>query len=162
MKVRRGPPTGKVYILYPMVPSWFTLAVVLVVVPAPSMAQESRWEEQVRAQLRRLGERHARDGYELSHDIYTGSLDDDETESVTLTLRRGVSYIIRAVCDEDCSDVDLRLYDEAGNEIDGDVEVDDFPLVTVTPRTTRTYRVRVIMATCTTAPCWFGVGVFSK
>jgi hypothetical protein len=133
-----------------------------VLTPAAAQAQDSRWERQVNDQIRRYGDVLSDNGYELSHDMKTGSLADDENEYFTLELDAGSSYALLGVCDEDCTDVDLRLYDADGNEVDSDVEVDDYPVVEVRPRRTARYRVKVIMATCSTSPCFYGVGVFGK
>jgi hypothetical protein len=43
-----------------------------------------------------------------------------------------------------------------------DLESDDVPLVQVTPLKGGTFRLRVIMATCTAAPCRYGIGVWGK
>lgn len=129
--------------------------------PATGEAQ-SRWERQVRDQIRRAGRILEDRGYELSHDPFTGSLDNHESESLTLNLRSGNDYAIIGVCDEDCSDIDLRLFDEDGDEVDADVETDDNPVVQISPRSSGKYRIKVVMATCSTSPCFYGVGVFSK
>ena len=67
-----------------------------------------------------------------------------------------------AVCDQDCGDVDLRLFDPYGNEVDSDVGTDDWPIVSITPQFKGTYQVRVVMARCSDHPCYYGVGVFTQ
>ena len=130
---------------------------------APTTADaQSRWERQVRDQIKSAGRILEDRGFELSHDLYTGSLSNHDNESVTLNLRSGTDYAILGVCDEDCTDIDLRLFDEDGDEIDSDVETDDNPVVQVSPRHSGKYRIKVIMATCSTSPCFYGVGVFAK
>lgn len=133
----------------------------LLVAPGTAAAQR-RWERQVRDQIKRAGRILEDRGYELSHEAYTGSLNNRDSESLTLTLREGSSYALVAVCDEDCSDIDLRLFDPDGDEVDSDVQTDDTPIVQAAPRNTGKYRVKVIMASCSTSPCFYGVGVFSK
>jgi hypothetical protein len=81
---------------------------------------------------------------------------------VSLDLNIGTQYQIMGACDTDCSDLDFVLYDGRGNQIDQDVELDDVPIVTVTPSRTGTFRVKVTMATCTAEPCRYGIGVFGK
>ena len=122
----------------------------------------SRWQQQISTQLTRYTDALSRQGYARSHEIKNGSLDDDESEAFTLELDGGHSYALIGVCDEDCTDVDLRLYDADGREVDSDIEVDDYPVLEVSPTRTATYRVKVIMATCSTSPCFYGVGVFSR
>jgi hypothetical protein len=125
-------------------------------------AQDSRWHRQVSSQLTRYQDVFSEQGYRRSHEIKNGSLDDDESEYFTLELDAARSYALLGVCDEDCTDVDLRLFDAAGNEVDSDVEMDDYPIVQVRPSRSATYRVKVIMATCSTSPCFYGVGVYAK
>jgi hypothetical protein len=137
-------------------------ACLAVVVSTAAFATQDEWVRQVRRQLVGYGEQLANRGYELTHNIYTGSLDDDESTDVTMRLELGTQYAIMGVCDNDCSDIDLTLYDAAGNQIDQDIAADDYPLVEVTPRRSATYRVRVTMADCSAEPCRYGLGTFGK
>src|SRR3954471_14287136 len=98
----------------------------------------------------------------MTHQIYTGSLNNRTNEYVTLRLDMGVQYQIMGACDNDCSDLDLTIYGPNGAELDQDIEMDDFPIVAVTPNRTATYRLKVVMATCTAEPCRYGIGVFGK
>jgi hypothetical protein len=125
-------------------------------------AQDSRWHRQISSQLTRYGDVFSNEGYARTHELKSGSLDDDESEYFTLELDAGRHYALLGVCDEDCTDVDLRLYDENGNEVDSDVEMDDYPVVEVRPLRTARFRVKVVMSTCSTSPCFYGVGVFAK
>jgi hypothetical protein len=125
-------------------------------------AQDSRWQRQVSTQLSRYSDVLSDKGYARTHEIKQGSLDDDESEYVTLELDAGRSYALLGVCDEDCSDLDMRLYDADGNEIDSDIETDDYPVVEVRPVRTARFRVKVSMAACSTSPCFYGVAVYGK
>jgi len=93
----------------------------------------AQWTEQVTNQLEQAAG-IARDGglHEMEQPR-TGSLDAGEHESQTLSLQSGNRYMMVGVCDNDCSDLDLRLYDPSGDEIDVDVELDDKPVLDVTP-----------------------------
>jgi hypothetical protein len=90
----------------------------------------------------------------------TGHLDRGASTWIRYQLDADVSYLFAGVCDEDCSDLDLRLYDETGTLVDADVESDDGPKVRVTPKHSATFRLRVTMARCTDSPCYFGVAVY--
>jgi hypothetical protein len=129
--------------------------------PAAATAQ-NQWQQTVRHQVGQHGDFLSERGYTMSGDVYDGKLDDDGIEDLTITLRPGTSYAFMGVCDEDCRDIDLRLYDPDGNEVASDVRSDDWPIVTVTPRFKGTYRVRVVMASCSRNPCFYGIGVFTK
>jgi hypothetical protein len=127
----------------------------------PAAAQDE-WLAQVRRYLARGGAAFEERGFQMTHRIYTGSLNDDGGENVSVALEAGREYMIAGACDNDCSDLDFTLFDAAGNEIDEDVELDDFPIVSVTPRRSGQYRVRVLMASCSAEPCRYGVGVWAK
>ncbi|HWM94087.1 MAG TPA: hypothetical protein VN493_25240 [Thermoanaerobaculia bacterium] len=80
----------------------------------------------------------------------------------TLTLNRGVSYGVLAACDASCRDLDMALYDEYGNLISSDLTSDDYPTVSVTPRWTGKYTLKVSMVTCHDEPCLYGFGLFRR
>lgn len=101
-------------------------------------------------------------GYASTHSRYNGSLNSNQTETVTLTLDAGTSYMIVGQCDGDCSDLDLWLYDENGYEIDSDVLEDDVPVLEVTPRRTARFSIRAKMITCSVEPCFYGIGVYGR
>ena len=122
----------------------------------------NQWVRQVRSQIRLREDVLTTRGYELTTQIYTGRLRDDESETLVSELRFGNDYAFLGVCDNDCSDVDLRLFDDDGREVDSDVRTDDWPVVRVTPARSGRFRVRVIMASCRTNPCYYGVGLYRK
>lgn len=121
-----------------------------------------RWETVVRSQLATKGEVAVRNGYQMSHEIFMGRLDDDANESLNIPLDGGNDYILIGVCDQDCSDVDLVIYDPNGNEVDSDVEDDDSPVLQLKVRENGRYRVKVSMPACSANPCRYGVGVWAK
>jgi hypothetical protein len=135
------------------------LACVLVAGPATA---QSRWREQVNNQIERAAKVLSERGYRRTHDVYDGSLKNEESEFLTLALHSGTAYAIIAVCDNDCSDIDLRIFDEDNKEIDSDVQNDDNPVVMVSPGHEGKFRLKVIMAKCATSPCFYGVGVYGK
>ncbi|HYH83409.1 MAG TPA: hypothetical protein VEX86_26680 [Longimicrobium sp.] len=132
------------------------------VVSTAAAAPQDEWTQQVRRLLQRAGQTFEERGYSMTHQIYTGSLRNSTSEFVTLRLDVGTQYQIMGACDEDCSDMDLTLYAPNGAEIDTDVQMDDFPIVSVNTSRSGTYRLKVVMATCSTEPCRYGVGVFGK
>ncbi|HEX6912383.1 MAG TPA: hypothetical protein VF142_18405 [Longimicrobium sp.] len=129
--------------------------------PMAASAQDA-WERQVRSQLTTMGQVFESRGYELTHRIYTGALDDGESELVELDLAVGREYQIMGACDEDCTDLDLTLLDGSGNVIDSDLLDDDYPVVSAVVSRSGTFRVRVSMANCTSEPCRYGIGVFGR
>ncbi|MCZ6916169.1 MAG: caspase family protein [Gemmatimonadetes bacterium] len=114
------------------------------------MAEEiDEWEEVL-----------AEDGYRLIDDSKIGTLNEGASETVRLDLAAGMAYTIVGGCDVDCTDLDLHLTDSRGNEIDIDIDDDDFPMV-VTERG-GSYGLRVSMVRCSAEPCHWGLGVFAS
>jgi hypothetical protein len=130
--------------------------------PMAGQAQGSEFARQVGVQLVRDARVLIPAGFALSHDPYTGTLYDNTYEDLTLTLHSGVSYALVGVCDNDCSDLDLILYDAVGREVSSALRPDDKPVVVAAPRWTGQYRLRVIMARCLAQPCFYGIGIFGQ
>ncbi|HMA38582.1 MAG TPA: hypothetical protein VKP10_00805 [Gemmatimonadales bacterium] len=138
------------------------IAVGIAVLAPSARAQENQWRTQVEGYLKRAAKSLNDRGYSQTHDTQIGSLADDDNDSFTLTLHAGTAYALVGVCDNDCKDLDLVLYDADGNQVDSDVQADDVPILQVTPSETMRYRVKVIMATCSANPCWYGIGAYGK
>lgn len=125
-------------------------------------AGQDEFDTQVRAQLEKAGRELAQKGFTLTHRVFTGALKQDEAERVVFELERGGTYVVLGVCDNDCKDLDLKLQDESGRDVDSDVQEDDAPVVAVAPTANARYRVQAIMADCGKSPCRYGLGVFRK
>ena len=126
------------------------------------LAAQNQWERVVRSQIREHSSYLTDRGYEMINEVYQGTLGNQESEMLTITLQADRAYAFLGVCDQDCHDLDLRLYDSDGDEVDADVSNDDWPVVKVSPSRAGEYRVKVIMASCSSSPCYYGVGVFKK
>lgn len=98
---------------------------------------------------------------DMTHAVYMSSLREGSSETLTVELEGGVDYLILGVCDEDCDDLDLELF-QGNTAVDDDMATDDFPVVTVEPSADRTYRLRVTMAGCDVAPCRYGIAVYER
>lgn len=134
----------------------------LVALAAATAPAQSRWEDQVNDQIKTAGKILEERGYTQTHDVYTGQLREGETETLRVTLHAGTQYALIGVCDDDCSDIDLRIFDADDSEVDSDVETDDTPIVQASPTETQQYHLKVIMVTCKANPCWYGIGVYGK
>jgi hypothetical protein len=138
------------------------IAAFALLLPSAAAAQNEQWTAQIRELLGKSGEFYTERGYVATDINETGSLRDDESESVRIALESGVEYAVFAVCDVDCSDIDLVLYDPGDNEVDKDVEADDVPIMMLTPASTGRYRLKVTMAACKEPPCFYGMAVYRK
>lgn len=92
----------------------------------------------------------------------TGTLDEGQEIRFSVSLVEGLEFEFVGVCDNDCENLDLVLYDPQGEEVASDLLDDAFPLVAVTPAATGEYRMAARMTICTIEPCAFMVGGFVK
>ncbi|HEY3221962.1 MAG TPA: hypothetical protein VGJ80_14625 [Gemmatimonadales bacterium] len=124
---------------------------------SPAFGQQ-RWERQVQERVHRaiaaVGARSS-----LSVVTRSGPLNTDEAASFETTLVQGTSYQIIAVCDDDCSRLQLTLLTPSGSEIAKERNSESLPTLRFTPQTTMAYGIRVVMEGCRWNPCWYAVGV---
>ncbi|MEA5477806.1 hypothetical protein VB774_09255 [Pseudanabaena galeata UHCC 0370] len=126
------------------------------------IAQNDRWTNQVRTQLIQASIAIGLVNYRMTHNPFIGDLGRRGQDDITLNLKRGTNYAIIGVCDNDCRDIDLQLYDDNGNLVASDTKDDDTPVVRITPRWNAQFTIRVIMSSCSNAPCRYGIGFFGK
>ncbi len=74
-------------------------------------------------------------------------------------LTGGTAYRIIGGCDNECSNLDIELIDARGGVVASDMAPDDAPVVNFTPSANGAYSVRLLMQTCTVAPCYAGARV---
>ena len=128
----------------------------------PIVAQGGKYTDQVRLQLELSKVTLAATGWEETHEDEFDRLNNGDYDHFRFNLSRGKSYIIISACDEDCSDLDLMLYDKYDNELLTDTQTDDFPMISVTPRYTGSYTLIVRMYSCGSDPCYYGISVLGK
>ena len=100
------------------------------------------------------------ENYEEAHAPVYGSLEEGQDEEFQMRVRAGHTYIFVGVCDENCSDLDIVITDEDGDELESDVELDDTPMVVLEAEETTTITVKVSMATCR-HDCHYGMGMYT-
>ena len=120
------------------------------------------YEGQVRYQLDAFDRTLAREGYTRTVDAHVARIDADARERFTIDLEAGTEYRIVGTCDNDCTDVDLFLYDPSGALVDSDELADDIPVVSVTPQRSGTYALEGLMFECATEFCFVGIGAWAR
>jgi hypothetical protein len=73
-----------------------------------------------------------------------------------------MEYVISAVCDNDCSDIDMVISNDKGREEASDTESDDTPVLEFSPKKSGSYKITIKMYECSTNPCYYGIGIFWK
>ena len=126
--------------------------------PAVAGAQASYIDRALAtAQEQRIG-----DGFTSTLQPYRGRAADGQRATVRWTLDGGRTYLIHAVCDESCSDVDIVVRDRNGRVVARDEDEDDVPLVQFSAETGGEYTVDFPMADCRTAACAVGARLFVR
>jgi hypothetical protein len=124
-------------------------------------AQAQLWQQQVTTRLERASSTAASGGMRSVLSPMTGSLRTGTNATHTVQLNAGTQYMLVGVCDDDCTDIDLVLLDPSGAQIGADLDRDAIPVVQVTPSRSGTYSVRASMPSCSSQPCFYGVGVYA-
>ena len=144
----------------------FALAAALLALPRVGEAQDYR--RTVLAQLDAAAQPVVRGGFSadpsvFSRDAQVGALAQGATSMLELNLTSGVRYFIAAACDEDCTDMDLRLYSsDSSTALAQDTSDDDYPMINFTAPKTGRYMLAVDMAKCSGSVCYYGYRVFRK
>lgn len=134
-------------------------------IPAPAVEDsdpDQAFKAEVGTRLIAINDRLGLDGYELSHEPYLGQLEENTQESISIVLAAGSFYAIIGVCDSDCQDMDIAVYDQNGNLVGSDTETDNIPVVEVSPQWDGPFSIQVSMPTCSASYCYYGVGVFGQ
>jgi hypothetical protein len=137
------------------------LTVLLGLFSTTALAQV-QYENQVRFQLDVIKALTEEKGFEKTHNYKIDKLKNSGTDNFYLTLRKGWEYLLVSACDKDCTDIDIRIFDENDNLIVEDLKRDDLAAVKVTPKWTGEFRIQVTMYRCYDSPCYYGIGVFGK
>ena len=126
------------------------------VVPTALVGQ--RWERQVQQRVQRAVETVG-PASGLPVIKRSGMLNTDEAASFQTTLVERVFYTIVAVCDDDCSRLQLTLLSPSGSEIAKERNSESLPTLHFTAGTTAVYGIRVVMEGCRWNPCWYAIAV---
>lgn len=125
-------------------------------------AEESdpeRWIAVLRDQLALLEQKIGSD-YKRTSEMLVDTLEQSQSDWQTLPLASGVEQLVVGVCDVDCPDLDLHVYDDRGEVVAQDVQSDALPMVRIWPAPGRQYRARVDMVHCDEEPCFYGLQIF--
>lgn len=101
-------------------------------------------------------------GYARAAGPFPGALSDNQSRRQTVMLRAGQDYRIVGVCDSNCGDFDIRVFDANNRLIAQDVLQDNVPVVHVVPNATGQYSIEPTMARCAVQQCWYAFNVYSR
>lgn len=130
-------------------------SIAMLCVVAVAIAQD--WEEQVADQIAAIHDEIASD-FDYASDMVIGETAAGESTMFSMDVSDGAQYIIVAVCDYECGDVDLAVYDAEEDQAAADLEYDDYPMVAF--QGAGEYYVEVIMTDCAADTCAWAAQVF--
>jgi hypothetical protein len=131
----------------------------LAITAMPSaMLGQQRWERQVQARMQRAVAAVG-SASRLAFVTRSGMLNTDEAASFQTTLAQRTPYAIIAVCDDDCSRLQLTLLSPSGSDIAKERNSESLPALHFTTATTGVYGIRVVMEGCRWNPCWYAIAV---
>ncbi len=146
---------------------WFAVAVAgLAILPHTAAAQNSRTN--VLNQLNVANRSAAARGFRPDPTVFdrsavVGMLASRSTSFLELNLVGGANYFIVAACDEDCSDLDLRLFPTTSRTaFVEDTGEDDNPVISFTAPRTGRYMLAVDMARCQERLCYYAYRVLRR
>jgi hypothetical protein len=79
-----------------------------------------------------------------------------------VTLQAGRWYRFLGACDFECGNIDLELIDANGVVVVRDLFANDFPQMDFMSETGGVYTLRIMMRSCTIAPCYAGVRMVTQ
>ena len=93
---------------------------------------------------------------------YSGGLQQGQTWNVPAPLLAGVDYRVVGVCDRDCADLDLIVFDPQGTLITQDTSATSQPVVGVQAAYPGTFTVQVLMYNCSVEPCYYALALYGR
>ncbi len=91
-----------------------------------------------------------------------GALAQGASTDVTVQLPAASTVMLVGVCDADCSNVDMVVFGPDGSKLGSDSLEDDAPMVRLDAVRAGSYRVRMTMTACSSAPCGFAVRAYGN
>jgi hypothetical protein len=112
--------------------------------------------------LQQAPARAAQQGFPLVGQPYSGSLAQGQSWNVPAQLVAGYDYRVLGVCDRDCADLDLVLFDSAGRQVSQDTTTSSQPVVGVQPSYNDNFTIQVQMYNCSIAPCYYALALYGR
>lgn len=104
----------------------------------------------------------AQQGFQMIGQPYSGGLQQGQTWNVPAQLSTGVEYRVVGVCDRDCNDLDLVLFDGNGQPIVQDRSTSSQPVLGIQPSYSGAYTLQVQMYNCSVEPCYYAVALWGR
>jgi hypothetical protein len=114
------------------------------------------------AQLRQAHAALGQQGFQIVDEPFSGGLQRGQTWNVPAQLNAGVDYRVVGVCDRDCADLDLIVFDEQGATVTQDTSTSSQPVVAIQPGYSGTFTIQVLMYNCSVEPCYYAIALYGR
>jgi hypothetical protein len=128
----------------------------------PAAAAPNQYQQQVLARLSQAQQSFLSQGYQQIGQISTGQLGQGQYQNIPLTLTSAGDFRIVGVCDDDCGDLDLGLYDQSANLVSQDNQPDATPIISVQLQAPQQFTLQVVMHACRNSPCLFALALYGR
>jgi hypothetical protein len=131
------------------------------VAPAQGAGQNV-YEQQILQRLGQVEQALSAQGFQQVAQPVTGQLGAGQYQNWPVTMNAGYDYRIVGVCDNDCANIDLVVYDENNVLVAQDVLTDATPIAVVTPNWTGPFTAQAVMQQCTVQPCYYALVLYGR
>lgn len=128
--------------------------------PAQQPVQD--YGQQILDRLAAVEQAFVQQGFQRISEPVNGQLRQGEYVNTPATLEMGFDYRIIGVCDNDCGDFDLILYDQNNVVVSEDVLADATPIVSVAPQWSGPFTAQAVMQNCTVQPCYYALVLYGR
>ena len=143
--------------------AWIAALSFAALATAPAVAQvPDPYAQQLAQQLAVADTAQTQHEFSRAAGPFSGGAAQGQGQRFVVTLRAGQAYRVAGVCDSNCSDLDLRLFDPNGALAAQDIAPDDAPVVDITPSVTGGYTIEAGVAQCAEASCFFAFNVYAR
>jgi hypothetical protein len=146
----------------PVIRSLAAAAVIGILAAGPAAGQAAVYRNTLDRQMATATEHYQGQGFSLAGGPYYGSTAVGERQRFAFPVQVGFEYVFYGVCDQDCTDVDMRLFNAAEANLGQDVLTDDRPAIPFAATASGIVFIETAMATCSTATCFTSVQVYMK
>lgn len=131
--------------------------------PAVLSAQrQTSFDPLARTHLDEAGTTWKATGFVIRGDMRRAVLNAHEADTLRVQLSADSQYVLLGTCDRDCGDVDFVVHDSAGGLVATDGTSDNHPWLSLAPKTTGPYTLRVVMISCAVEPCFYALQWLSR
>ncbi|MBS0386415.1 MAG: toll/interleukin-1 receptor domain-containing protein [Proteobacteria bacterium] len=113
-------------------------------------------------QLQQAGQLAAQQGFQQVGQPFAGGLIQGQSWNVPAQLVAGYEYRVLGVCDQNCRDLDLSVYDESGATVAQDNATDDHPTVAIAPAANGQFTIQAQMFQCSAQPCYYALVLYGR